>query len=120
MGRIRRDETEGDVMLSFNDVSVALGDGAAVVKETQVEVGPGERVLVAGESGSGKSTLVRANRRPLAPGRRSVDFHPHHQMFILLQLPYIPSGTLRRAVAYPEAGERKRLDRRWTGLASVI
>lgn len=105
LGRIKRGETEGDVMLSLNDVSVALGDGTAVVKETQVEIGKGERILVAGESGSGKSTLVRAIAGLWPWGGGSVDFHPDRQMFMLPQRPYIPSGTLRRAVAYPEAAE---------------
>ena len=105
LGRIKRGETDGDVMLSLNDVSVALGDGTAVVKETQVEIGKGERVLVAGESGSGKSTLVRAIAGLWPWGGGSVDFHPDRQMFMLPQRPYIPSGTLRRAVAYPQAAE---------------
>ncbi|WP_246704050.1 ABC transporter ATP-binding protein/permease [Rhizobium sp. P38BS-XIX] len=101
LGRIKHGETEGEIVLSLNDVSVSLGDGTAVVKETQVEVGPGERVLVAGESGSGKSTLVRAIAGLWPWGGGSVNFHPDSQMFMLPQRPYIPSGTLRRAVAYP-------------------
>lgn len=101
LGRIKHGETEGEIILSLNDVSVSLGDGTAVVKETQVEVGPGERVLVAGESGSGKSTLVRAIAGLWPWGGGSVNFHPDSQMFMLPQRPYIPSGTLRRAVAYP-------------------
>jgi energy-coupling factor transporter ATP-binding protein EcfA2 len=60
IGRIKRGETEGDAMLSLNDLSVTLDDGTAVVGETEVVVEPGERLLVAGESGTGKSTLVRA------------------------------------------------------------
>lgn len=60
VGRIRRGETRGETVLRLNEVSVSLGDGTAAVKETEVEVEPGERVLVARESGSGKSTRVRA------------------------------------------------------------
>ncbi|TIT61956.1 MAG: ATP-binding cassette domain-containing protein, partial [Mesorhizobium sp.] len=44
-------------MLSLDNLSVTLDDGTSVVKETEVAIEPGERVLVAGESGSGKSTL---------------------------------------------------------------
>ncbi len=105
VGRIKRGETEGETMLSLNDVSVSLGDGTAVVKETQVEVGPGERVLVAGESGSGKSTLVRAIAGLWPWGDGSVNFRADKQLFMLPQRPYVPSGTLRRAVAYPQAAE---------------
>jgi len=105
LGRIVRGETEGETMLSLKDVSVSLGDGTAVVKETDVEIGPGERVLVAGESGSGKSTLVRAIAGLWPWGGGDVSFRAGSRLFMLPQRPYIPSGTLRRAVCYPQAAE---------------
>ncbi|WP_184694238.1 ABC transporter ATP-binding protein/permease [Rhizobium leguminosarum] len=105
LGRIKRGETEGEVMLSLNDLSVSLDDGTAVVTETQVAIEPGERVLVSGESGSGKSTLVRAIAGLWPWGDGSVNFHADRRLFMLPQRPYIPSGTLRRAVAYPGAAD---------------
>ncbi|WP_338808931.1 ABC transporter ATP-binding protein/permease [Agrobacterium leguminum] len=105
LGRIVRGETEGETMLSLKDVSVSLGDGTAVVKETDVEIGRGERVLVAGKSGSGKSTLVRAIAGLWPWGGGSVSFRAGSRLFMLPQRPYVPSGTLRRAVCYPQAAE---------------
>ncbi|UVD55081.1 ABC transporter ATP-binding protein/permease [Rhizobium sp. Pop5] len=105
LGRIKHGETKGEAMLSLNDLAVSLDDGTAVVKETQVEIEPGERVLVAGESGSGKSTLVRAIAGLWPWGHGSVDFHADRRLFMLPQRPYIPAGTLRRAVAYPNAAD---------------
>ncbi|MBB6303514.1 putative ATP-binding cassette transporter [Rhizobium leucaenae] len=110
LGRIKHGETEGDAMVSLNDLSVSLDDGTAVVKETQVVIEPGERVLVAGESGSGKSTLVRAIAGLWPWGDGSVNFHADRRLFMLPQRPYIPSGTLRRAVAYPSAADSWKLD----------
>jgi vitamin B12/bleomycin/antimicrobial peptide transport system ATP-binding/permease protein len=104
-GRIRHGETEGDTMLTLNDLSVSLDDGTAVVDETEVMVEPGERLLVAGESGSGKSTLVRAIAGLWPWGSGNVNFHPDRRLFMLPQRPYVPSGTLRRAVAYPGAAD---------------
>jgi putative ATP-binding cassette transporter len=104
-GRIKHGATEGDAMLTLNDLSVSLDDGTAVVGETEVVVEPGERLLVAGESGSGKSTLVRAVAGLWPWGSGSVNFHPDRRLFMLPQRPYVPSGTLRRAVAYPGAAE---------------
>jgi putative ATP-binding cassette transporter len=104
-GRIQRGETKGDTMLSLNDLSVTLDDGTAVVDDTEVAIEPGERLLVAGESGSGKSTLVRAIAGLWPWGGGSVNFHPDRRLFMLPQKPYVPSGTLRRAVAYPGAAE---------------
>jgi putative ATP-binding cassette transporter len=106
IGRIKRGETEvGGPMLSLNDFSVTLDDGTAVVGETEVAIDAGERLLVAGESGTGKSTLVRALAGLWPWGGGSVNFHPDRRLFMLPQKPYIPSGTLRRAIAYPGAAD---------------
>src|SRR5207245_2551611 len=98
-------KTENGAMLSLDNLSVTLNDGTGVVKETQVEIEPGERLLVAGESGTGKSTLVRAVAGLWPWGSGSVDFHAGRRLFMLPQRPYIPTGTLRRATAYPAAAD---------------
>jgi putative ATP-binding cassette transporter len=58
-GRIIRTRAE-DGALRLRDVCVTLNDGNAVVNEADIEIAPGEKVLVVGESGTGKSMLVRA------------------------------------------------------------
>jgi putative ATP-binding cassette transporter len=105
IGRIQRGETEGDAILSLNNLSVTLDDGTAVVGEAEVVIEAGERLLVAGESGTGKSTLVRAIAGLWPWGDGSVNFHADRRLFMLPQKPYVPSGTLRRAAAYPAAAE---------------
>jgi len=105
VGRIKRGETEGNAILGLHDLSVTLDDGTAVVGEAEVVIEPGERLLVAGESGTGKSTLVRAIAGLWPWGGGSVNFHPDRRLFMLPQKPYVPSGTLRRAAAYPAAAE---------------
>jgi len=105
VGRIDRGETDGDVILSLQDLSVTLDDGTAVVGEAEVAIEPGERLLVAGESGTGKSTLVRAIAGLWPWGGGSINLHPDRRLFMLPQKPYVPQGTLRRAAAYPAAAE---------------
>jgi putative ATP-binding cassette transporter len=105
VGRIERGETDGEVILSLQDLSVTLDDGTAVVGEAEVAVEPGERLLVAGESGTGKSTLVRAIAGLWPWGGGSINLHPDRRLFMLPQKPYVPQGTLRRAAAYPAAAE---------------
>jgi vitamin B12/bleomycin/antimicrobial peptide transport system ATP-binding/permease protein len=105
VGRITRGETEGDAILSLQDLSVTLDDGTAVVGEAEVVIEPGERLLVAGESGTGKSTLVRAIAALWPWGGGSINLHPDRRLFMLPQKPYVPQGTLRRAAAYPAAAE---------------
>jgi len=105
IGRIHHGATEGDAILSLNNLSVTLDDGTAVVGEAEVVIEPGEWLLVAGESGTGKSTLVRAIAGLWPWGGGSVNHHPDRRLFMLPQRPYVPSGTLRRAAAYPAAAE---------------
>src|SRR3954447_13463556 len=105
VGRIKRGETAGEAMLSLKDLSVTLDDGTAVVGEAEVSVEAGERLLVAGESGTGKSTLVRAIAGLWPWGDGAINVHPDRRLFMLPQKPYVPFGTLRRAVAYPGAAE---------------
>jgi vitamin B12/bleomycin/antimicrobial peptide transport system ATP-binding/permease protein len=102
-GRIDRGETK--FALKLNDLSVTLDDGTAVVKDAEVAIEPGERVLVAGESGTGKSTLVRAIAGLWPWGDGRVEFRKDGRVFMLPQKPYVPAGTLRRAITYPAPAE---------------
>ena len=56
---ITRIEHEGPA-LRLQNLSVELDDGTVVVKDADVLIQPGERVLLVGESGTGKTTLTRA------------------------------------------------------------
>ena len=102
--RIKRGETS-DAAMRLRDFSVALDDGTAVVDETEVVIKKGERVLVVGESGTGKSTLVRAISGLWPWGGGEIEIQKDARLILLPQRPYIPHGTLRRAVAYPGAAE---------------
>jgi putative ATP-binding cassette transporter len=102
--RIKRGET-ADAAMRLRNLSVSLDDGTAVVADTDVVIKKGERVLVAGESGTGKSTLVRAIAGLWPWGGGEIDIQKDARLFLLPQRPYVPTGTLRRAVAYPGAAE---------------
>jgi vitamin B12/bleomycin/antimicrobial peptide transport system ATP-binding/permease protein len=105
MGRIQRSETDG-VAVRLRNLSVTLDDGTAVIDEAEVVIEHGERVLVAGESGTGKSTLVRAIAGLWPWGEGSIEIQSGAKLFLLPQRPYVPTGTLRRAVAYPAPAEQ--------------
>jgi vitamin B12/bleomycin/antimicrobial peptide transport system ATP-binding/permease protein len=98
--RIRRGETDG-AALRLRDLSVTLDDGSAVVNEADVEIAPGEKVLVAGESGTGKSTLVRAISGLWPWGDGEILIQANAKVFLMPQKPYVPLGTLKRATTYP-------------------
>jgi vitamin B12/bleomycin/antimicrobial peptide transport system ATP-binding/permease protein len=99
--RIERGEIEG-AALRLNELSVTLDNGTAVVKDAEVVIDPGERVLIAGESGTGKSTLVRAISGLWPWGKGEVQVGRGQRMLLMPQRAYVPVGNLRRAVTYPE------------------
>lgn len=90
-----------DESIQIEDLSLTQQNGVVMIEGASTTIGKGEKVLVKGDSGTGKSTLIRAmaglwpwgSGRILRPRRSSVAFMP--------QRPYIPLGTLRRAVIYP-------------------
>lgn len=104
-GRIVRTEADG-AALRLHNLSVTLDDGSAVVNEADVEIAPGEKVLVAGESGTGKSTLVRAISGLWPWGGGEVAIGTGKHLFLMPQQAYVPLGTLRRAATYPHPAEQ--------------
>jgi vitamin B12/bleomycin/antimicrobial peptide transport system ATP-binding/permease protein len=102
VGLIEHGECDG-VALRLTDLSVTLDDGTVVVNEAEVCIPPGEKVLVVGESGTGKSSLVRAIAGLWPWGGGKLEIQSDARMFLLPQRAYIPLGTLRRAVTYPNA-----------------
>lgn len=89
--------------LAFDEVSVLFADGRVVIAETSVEVALGERVLIVGESGAGKSTLFRAIAGLWPWGTGTIMLPNPDTMMFMPQRPYLPLGTLRAALAYPDA-----------------
>jgi vitamin B12/bleomycin/antimicrobial peptide transport system ATP-binding/permease protein len=106
VGRIERSETE-EAALRLRGLSVTLDDGTEVVKDAEVDIAPGERVLVAGESGTGKSTLVRAIAGLWPWGEGKVEVATDAKLLLMPQRAYVPVGTLRRAATYPEPAKSK-------------
>lgn len=89
--------------LGFEDVSVLLSDGRVVIAEATVEIGRGERVLIVGESGAGKSTLFRAVAGLWRWGSGTIRVPERNSMMFMPQRPYLPLGTMRAAITYPDA-----------------
>ena len=84
------------------DVSVDLPNKAPLLGRFDLRFEPKHNVLLSGPSGSGKSTFFRAISGvwPYTHGR--VEVPEGASVMVLPQKPYLPSGTLATAVAYPE------------------
>lgn len=87
--------------LRLEDLRVDLPDGRPLIEQERFEIPPGEPLALTGPSGIGKSTLFRviADIWPYVRGRIE---KPAGTLMFLPQRPYVPLGSLKRAVAYPK------------------
>jgi vitamin B12/bleomycin/antimicrobial peptide transport system ATP-binding/permease protein len=82
-------------------------DGSPLLAIENLELVAGEMSLMTGRSGMGKSTLLRALAGiwPHAGGR--IEIPPGARLMVLPQRPYLPQGSLREAILYPQAATRE-------------
>jgi putative ATP-binding cassette transporter len=88
--------------VSAEGLTLALPNGPALLQDVQVELPKGRATLISGASGSGKSTLFRALAGIWPFGKGHVTIPAGARVLFLPQKPYIPIGTLRDAVKYPD------------------
>jgi vitamin B12/bleomycin/antimicrobial peptide transport system ATP-binding/permease protein len=88
--------------LSIEDLSLELPQGNGLLSNASLQVRPHEDVLVTGPSGSGKSTLFRALAGIWPYWRGRISLPKGARLLFLPQKPYLPIGSLKRAVAYPD------------------
>ncbi len=95
----------------LSGLSLDLPDGRRLLDLDGVTLREGEDAVITGPSGLGKSTLFRALAGIWPFGDGTVR-RPAGKILFLPQRPYIPLGTLRRAIAYPDAphGDATELD----------
>jgi vitamin B12/bleomycin/antimicrobial peptide transport system ATP-binding/permease protein len=103
--RLARSEHD-EPALRLRGLSVRLDDGTGVVHEAEVDIAPGEKVLIVGESGTGKSTLIRAIAGLWPWGEGEVVMQRNSRVFMLPQRAYVPLGSLKRAVSYPMESDK--------------
>ena len=90
--------------LQVHSLGLDLADGRHLLTDADMTVEPGERVMLSGRSGSGKSTLLRAMGHLWPAGHGSIRL-PAARYLFLPQKPYLPIGTLREALSYPQPGD---------------
>ncbi len=98
-----------ELLLSGLDLSVPVTDGNShsLIRAESLALTPGDKVLLRGPSGSGKSTLFRAlgGLWPWRQGNISVPSGFAARSMFIPQRPYLPQGSLREALTYPEPAQ---------------
>ncbi|PKH27424.1 ABC transporter ATP-binding protein/permease [Pseudomonas fluorescens] len=87
--------------LVIRDLGMDLADGRHLLTDADMTVEPGQRVMLSGRSGSGKSTLLRAMGDLWPAGHGSIRL-PATRYLFLPQKPYLPIGTLKAVLSYPQ------------------
>ncbi|WP_448187360.1 ABC transporter ATP-binding protein/permease [Azospirillum sp. sgz301742] len=103
--RIVVDRSDAEHSLSFHNVALAEPDGRIVIKPFDLEVQPGERVLIVGDPGAAVR-LFRAVARVWPWGQGRIALPAHTRVFFMPERPYLPRGPLRAALSYPVGPEK--------------
>ena len=90
-----------DGNFALQNASLALPDGRTLADVSELMLQHGQSVVVTGRSGSGKSTLFRA-LAGIWPFASGIIRRPEASSLFLPQRAYLPLGSLRRALTYPD------------------
>ena len=88
--------------ITLEDLELQLPQGRPLLARTALQLRPGEHVLVTGPSGAGKSTLFRALSGIWPYWKGRIRLPRGARLLFLPQKPYLPIGSLKRAVCYPD------------------
>ena len=92
--------------LELDNVEVQLPDGAPLLQDVDVTIREGEAVVLRGPSGSGKTTLFRVLAGLWPFGRGRISMPRNARALFLPQRPYMPIGSLKDGLCYPDTADR--------------
>lgn len=98
---IRTERISGNSLV-LQKLRVQLPDGKDLTQELSLAIPQGKNLLITGNSGCGKSTLLRSLSGIWPYGQGTLQIPENWQLMFLPQRPYLPLGTLRRAIYYPQ------------------
>ena len=106
--RVREIKVEGERVeaagnaVALEDLQLNLPQGKPLLVRATLELKPQEDVLVTGPSGAGKSTLFRALAGIWPYWKGRIRLPKGARLLFLPQKPYVPIGSVKHAVCYPD------------------
>ena len=89
--------------LKISALNISLPTGRELLKKLSIELQNTKSLVVTGLSGCGKSTLLRTLAGIWSYASGEISLPKDSRVMFLPQKPYLPLGTLRRALIYPYA-----------------
>ena len=89
--------------LEISNLNISLPTGRELLNKLSLSLENSKSLLVTGASGCGKSTLLRTLAGIWAYANGKISLPQNSRVMFLPQKPYLPLGTLRRALIYPAA-----------------
>lgn len=86
-------------------LDLSLPDGQPLLQNINLDLSAGGTFLITGRTGLGKSTFLRALAGLWPYGEGEIEIPKDKNIFFLPQRPYLPLGTLKNALLYPNGHE---------------
>lgn len=91
--------------LIIKNLTVKLPNNKILLSNCNINLEGGKHILIMGKSGSGKSTFLRMLSGIWPYGDGEIIIPKNSNMMFLPQKPYLPLGSLNRAICYPNTDE---------------
>jgi osmoprotectant transport system ATP-binding protein len=135
VGHAKGERMNGEKTIEFDDVSFQLANGKTLLSDLNLEIAPGETLVLLGRSGSGKTTTMKLINRLIDPtqgevrveGRSTVEWDPIQLRrrigYVIQEIGLFPHLTVEQNIGVVprlEGWARERIQERARSLLKMV